>query len=92
MILALLAGFLPELQAQTSAVEAGLIAINVLCADQDLNLFDCFGKHKRKYFHFETALCLAMKNMEYLVWFGKPGPYNIEHSNEITGNHAQSKM
>lgn len=39
------------------------MSFNVLPADQnlyqDLNLFDCFGTHKRKYFHFETALCLA---------------------------------
>lgn len=64
----------------------------MLLADQDLNLSDCLGKHKRKSFHFETALCLAMKNMKYLVWFGKPGPCDIEHSNEIMVNHALSKM
>lgn len=51
---------------------------NVLSVDenlrQDLNLFDCFGKHKRKFYHFESVLCSASyEKIKYLAWFGKPG-------------------
>lgn len=71
---------------------------NVLSVDenlrQDLNLFDCFGKHKRQFYQFETALCLASYEKSKIcsvVWKAW-SLSNVEHSNEIMGSHTQQKM